>query len=142
MIPAPRLSFMWNAAMGTFGLVFWVYAVLTILMPQVFAPRGYILGILGAMLAIFLIVTQVVAGKDNVERAWDESAERDSNRAYKFGFSVACLVYFVFWLLIAQGWIPIEAAFPAMGALTGGSYCLFMGIAGLRGWLETRNAPD
>ena len=142
MIPAPRLSFLWNAAMGSFGLVFWVYAVLTIVMPEVFGPRGYILGILGALLAIFLIVTQVLAGKRQVERAWDESAEHDSNRAYKFGFTVACLVYFVFWLLIAQGWIPMEAAFPAMGAFTGGSYCLFMGITGLRGWLETRNAPD
>ena len=142
MIPAPRLSFLWNAAMASFGLVFWVYAVLTIVMPEVFGPRGYILGILGALLAIFLIVTQVLAGKRQVERAWDESAEHDSNRAYKFGFTVACLVYFVFWLLIAQGWIPMEAAFPAMGAFTGGSYCLFMGITGLRGWFETRNAPD
>lgn len=142
MIPAPRLSFLWNAAMGSFGLGFWVYAVLTIVMPEVFAPRGYILGILGALLAIFLIITQVLAGKRQVERAWDESVEHDSNRAYRFGFTVACLVCFVFWLLIAQGWIPMEAAFPAMGAFTGGSYCLFMGITGLRGWIETRNAPD
>ena len=142
MIPAPRLSFMWNAAMGSFGLVFWTYAILTILMPEVFAPRGYILGILGGILAIFLIVTEVVAGKDNVERAWDESTKHDSNRAYKFGFTIAWIVYLVFWLLIAQGWVPVEAAFPAMGAFTGGSYCLFMGIAGLRGWLETRNASD
>lgn len=142
MIPAPRLSLLWNAAMGSFGLVLWAYAVLTILIPEVLAPRGYILGILGGMLAIFLAVTHALAGEDNVERAWDESAEHDSNRAYKFGFTVACFVYFVIWLLIAQGWIPIEAAFPAMGAFTGGSYCLFMGITGLRGWLETRNAPD
>lgn len=99
--------------MGGFGLVFWSYAVLTILMPEVFATRGYILGILGGLLAAFLIVTEVVAGKDNVERAWDESAEHDSNRAYKFGFTVAWIVYLLFWLLLAQEWIPLDAAFPA-----------------------------
>jgi uncharacterized membrane protein len=133
---------MWNAAMGTLGLVFWVYAVLTILMPEVFGPRGYILGILGGMLAIFMVVTQIAAGTKSVDQAWDESTEHDSNRAYKFGFIVACLVYVVFWLPIAQGWVPVEAALPAMGAFTGGSYCLFLGLSGLRGWLETRNAPD
>ena len=142
MISAPRLSLMWNVAMGGFGLVFWSYAVLTILLPAVFAPRGYILAILGGMLATFLIVTELIAGKDTVERAWDEGAEHDSNRAYKFGFTVAWVVYLVFWLLLARGWVPVDAAFPAMGAFTGGSYCLFMGITGLRGWLETRNAPD
>jgi hypothetical protein len=133
---------MWNAAMGSFGLVFWAYAILTLLMLSVFAPRGYILGILGGGLTVFLIVTELVAGKDNVKRARDEGAEHDSNRAYKFGFTVAWVVYVVFWLLIARGWIRMEAAFPAMGAFTGGSYCLFMGVTGLRGWLETRNAPD
>ena len=142
MIPAPRLTFMWNAAMGVFGLVFWAYAVVTILVPAVFAPRGYILGILGGILAIFLIVTEVVAGKENIERAWDESARHDSNRAYRFGFTVAWVLYLAFRLLIAQDWVPVEAVLPAMGAFTGGSYCLFMGIIGLRGWLETRNAPD
>jgi hypothetical protein len=138
----PRLSLLWNVAMGSFGLVFWVYAVLTVLMPEVFGPHGYILGILGALLAVFLFVTERAAGTRSVERAWDEGTEHDSNRAYKFGFTVAWILYVVFWLLIARGWVPVEAALPAMGAVTGGSYCLFMGIAGLRGWRETRNAPD
>ena len=142
MIPVPRLSLVWNLAMGGFGLVFWAYAVLTIVLPGVFAPHGYILAILGALLAIFFFVTQAVAGRESAERAWDESVVHDSNRAYRFGFTVACSVYFLFWLLVARGWTPVEAAFPAMGALTGGSYCLFMGITGLRGWFETRNTPD
>ena len=142
MISAPRLSIMWNAAMGLFGLVFWSYGILTVLRPKLFAPRGYVLAILGGLLAIFLIATEMVAGKENSKRAWDEGAEHDSNRAYKFGFTVACTVYVVFWILIAQEWVPVEAAFPAMGAFTGGSYCLFMGIAGMRGWIETRNTPD
>jgi exosortase/archaeosortase len=60
----------------------------------------------------------------------------------RFGFTVAWVVYLVFWLLLAREWVSVEAAFPAMGAFTGGSYCLFMGITGLRGWYETRNAPD
>ena len=29
---------------------------------------------------------------------------------------------------------------PAIGPFTGGFYCLFMGVTGLRGWYETR--PD
>jgi len=142
VISPPRLSFVWNAAMAGMGLVFWSYAVLTLVMPEVFAPRGYILGILGALLAIFLIATGVAAGKNTVERAWDESAEHDSNRAYKFGFTIAWVVYVVFWLLISRGWVRMEAAFPAMGGFTGGSYCLYMGIAGMKGWYEARNAPD
>lgn len=142
MISALRLSLVWNVAMGGFGLAFWSYAVLTILLPAVFAPRGYVLAILGGMLAVFLIVTGLIAGRDTVERTWDEGTEHDSNRAYKFGFTVAWVVYLVFWLLLAREWVPMDAAFPAMVAFTGGSYCLFMGITGLRGWLETRNAPD
>ena len=142
MISASKLSVIWNTAMGTFGLVFWTYGVLTLLMPTVFAPQGYILGILGAVLAVFLISTELLAGKRHAAQAWDESAKHDSNRAYKFGFTVAWIVYVVFWLLLAQGWTPLEAAFPAMGAFTGGSYCLFVGISGLKGWYETRHAPD
>jgi hypothetical protein len=93
-------------------------------------------------LGIFFVVTGAVAGKKSTERAWDEGTEHDSNRAYRFGFTVACVVYLVFWLLLTRGWVPVEAAFPAMGAFTGGSYCLFMGITGLKGWYETRNTPD
>jgi hypothetical protein len=94
--------------MGSMGLVFWTYAVLTLVLPEAFAPRGYILGILGGLLAIFLIVTGVAAGRNTVERAR----------------------------------VPMEVAFPAMGGFTGGSYCLYMGIVGMKGWYEARNAPD
>jgi uncharacterized membrane protein len=142
VISAPRLSFMWNAAMGLFGLAFWTYGILTVLMPVVFAPYGYLLAILGGLLAVFFFLTGWIAGDRNVDRAWDESTEHDSNRAYHFGFTVAWIVYLVFWLLLARGWISDEAAFPAMGAFTGGSYCLFMGVTGLKGWYETRHAPD
>ncbi len=142
MISAPRLSFLWNAAMGLFGGVFWLYGILTLVFPAVFAPWGFILAILGALLFAFFAVTEAAAGTQNAERAWDEGTEHDSNRAYKFGFTVAWVVYLVFWFLLARGWIPEEAAFPAMGAFTGGSYCLFMGITGLKGWHETRHAPD
>jgi hypothetical protein len=128
--------------MGSIGLVFWTYAVLTLVFPDVFAPRGYILGILGGLLAIFILVTGAVAGKKTIERAWDEGAEHDSNRAYKFGFTIAWVVYVVFWLLISSGLVSMEAAFPAMGGFTGGSYCLYMGAVGMKGWYEARNAPD
>ena len=133
---------MWNAAMGLFGVVFWLFGILTLLLPAIFAPLGYLLAILGGMLAVFLIVTEMVAGKENVKRAWDESTEHDSFRAYRFGFTIAWIVYLVFWLLLSLGWIPEEAAFPAMGAFTGGSYCLFMGFTGLKGWHETHHTPD
>jgi len=133
---------MWNAAMGGFGIIFWIYGILTLLLPRIFAPFGYILAILGGLLAIFLITSEVLAGKESAERAWDEGVEQDSNRAYKFGFTIAWVVYLLFWLLLSCGWAPIEAAFPVMGAFTGGSYCLYMGITGLRGWYETRHTPD
>ena len=142
MISAPRLPFMWNAATGVFGVVFWLYGMLALLMPMVYAPYGYILAILGGILVVFFVITEMIAGKENVERAWDEGTEHDSNRAYKFGFTVAWVVYLVFWFLLARGWVSVETAFPAMGAFTGGSYCLFMGITGLRGWYETRHASD
>jgi uncharacterized membrane protein len=142
VISAPKLTFLWNAAMGSFGIVFWIYGILTLFLPKIFAPFGFILAVLGAFLGIFFIVTGAVAGKKSSERAWDEGTEHDSNRAYKFGFTVACVVYLVFWLLLTRGWVPVEAAFPAMGAFTGGSYCLFMGITGLKGWYETRNSSD
>lgn len=133
---------MWNAAMGVFGLVFWLYGIFTLLLPAAFAPHGYILGILGGLLGLFFFLTGWLAGDASVERAWDESTEHDSNRAYKFGFTIAWIMYLVFWLLLARDWVSMEAAFPAMGAFTGGSYCLYMGITGLRGWYETRHAPD
>jgi hypothetical protein len=88
VISAPRLSFMWNAAMGLFGLAFWTYGILTVLMPVVFAPYGYLLAILGGLLAVFFFLTGWIAGDRNVDRAWDESTEHDSNRAYHFGFTV------------------------------------------------------
>jgi len=128
--------------MAMYGLVFWAFGILTLGLPSIFAPLGWILGILGGLLALFIIVTELVAGKKNVEKAWDESTEHDSNRAYKFGFTVAWVLYLIFWLLLTRGWVPIEAVFPAMGAFTGGSYCLFMGITGLKGWYETRHTPD
>lgn len=133
---------MWYAVMGLFGIVFWLYAVLTLVAPGTFAPYGYLMAILAGLLFIFFIVTEIIAGKESVERAWDESTEYDSNRAYRFGFNVAWIVYLVFWLLLSRGWIPVEASFPAMGAFTGGSYCLYMGISGVRSWYETRNASD
>ncbi len=133
---------MWNAAMGLFGVVFWLYGILTLLWPAVFAPHGYMLGILGVLLALYFLLTGWLAGTASVGRVWDEGAEHDSNRAYKFGFTMAWCMYLVFWLLLARGWISLEATFPAMGAFTGGSYCLYMGITGLRGWYETRHAPD
>lgn len=142
MIPAPQLLFLWNAAMGLFGVIFWLYGFLTLFVPAIFAPYGFILGILAGVLMLFFFLTEAVAGDDNVARAWDEGTEHDSQRAYAFGFNVAWIVYFVFWFLLAQEWIPEEAAFPAMGAFTGGSYCLFMGITGLRHWYETHNTPD
>lgn len=142
MISAPRLSFLWDTALGLFGAVFWLYGILTLLAPGVFAPFGYILAVLGGLLALFFFLTGWIAGDSAVARAWDESAEQDSYRAYRFGFTVAWIVYLVFWLLLAREWIPEEAAFPAMGAFTGGSYCLYMGITGLKAWHETRHAPE
>ena len=142
MISAPRLSFIWYATMGLFGLVFWLYGVLTILMPMTFAPYGYILALLGALLGMFFFITEIIAGEDNVERAWDEGTEHDSNRAYRFGFTVAWVVYLVFWLLLAREWVSVVAVSPTKDAFTGGSYCLFMGVTGIRSWYETRHAPD
>jgi hypothetical protein len=133
---------MWNAAMGLFGVAFWLYGVLTLVFPAVFLPWGFVLAILAALLFAFFAITETIAGAQNAERAWDEGTEHDSNRAYQFGFTVAWMVYLVFWLLLSREWVPVEAAFPAMGAFTGGSYCLYMGITGLRGWYETRHAPD
>jgi len=128
--------------MGLFGVAFWLYGVLAIIFPAVFAPWGFVLAIMGALLLAFFAVTEVAAGTHNAERAWDEGTEHDSHRAYQFGFTVAWIVYLVFWLFLSREWVSVEAAFPAMGAFTGGSYCLFMGITGLRGWHETRHAPD
>ena len=128
--------------MGLFGVAFWLYGVLTLVFPAMFAPWGFVLAILGGLLFAFFAVTAAIAGSQNAERAWDEGTEHDSNRAYQFGFTVAWMVYLVFWLLLSRGWVPVEAAFPAMGAFTGGSYCVYMGITGLRGWYETRHAPD
>jgi len=142
MISAPSLSFMWNAAMGLFGVAFWLYGVGTLLMPTVVAPYGFVLAIFGGLLMVFFFLTGWLAGDTNTERVWDEGTEHDSNRAYRFGFTVAWIVYLVFWLLLSREWVPVEAAFPAMGAFTGGSYCLFMGMAGLRGWHETSHASD
>lgn len=34
---------------------------------------------------------------------WDERTEHDSNRAYKFGLTVAWVVCLVFWVLLARG---------------------------------------
>lgn len=139
---ALRLSLLWNAAMGLFGGIFWLYGILTLLAPAIFVPYGFILVVLAGLLVLFFFLTGAVAGDDNVARAWDEGTEHDSQRAYAFGFKVAWRVYLVFWFLLAQQWIPGEAAVPAMGAFTGGSYCLFMGITGLRHWYETHNTPD
>lgn len=133
---------MWNAAMALFGVVFWLYGILTLLLPRLLAPYGYVLAILGGLLVVFMILTGLLAGNKNLNRAWDESTEHDSNQAYKFGFTIAWVVYLLFWFLLTRGWVVVEAAFPAMGAFTGGSYCLFMGITGLRGWYETRREPD
>lgn len=63
MISAPKLTFLWNAAMGGFGIVFWIYGVLTLFLPETFAPFGFILAVLGAFLVIFFVVTGAVAGK-------------------------------------------------------------------------------
>lgn len=100
------------------------------------------LAILGAGLAAFFAVSHLVAGRAATSRASDEGAEHESNRAYRFGFTVAWVMYLIFAVLIALQWVPIEAALPAMGAFTGGSYCLFLGVTGLRGWIATKNASD
>ncbi len=128
--------------MALFGIVFWLYAALTLLVPAAFAPMGFMLAILGALLVLLMVVTGAMAGEANVARAWDEGVEHDSNRAHRFGFTVAWIVYLVAWLFLSRGWLTVDAAFPVMGAVTGGSYCIFMGMAGLRGWHDTRHAPD
>lgn len=142
MISSSKLSAISAGAMALFGLAFWTYGILTLILPRVFAPHGYILAILGIALPIFLFVTAAMAGKASATRAWDEGEARDSSRAHRFGFTVAWVVYLVFWLITSLGWGPLEAAFPAMGAFTGGSYCLYLGVVGLKGWYETHKSPD
>lgn len=142
MISAPKLSLIWSSAMAAMGIMFWLYAALTLAMPAFFAPLGFILAILAGLFVLVLAATGALAGTANLARAWDEGAEYDSNRAYKFGFTTAWTVYLVAWLFLEQGWVSVDAAFPMMGAVTGGSYCMFMGVVGLRGWYETRHASD
>ena len=107
-----------------------------------FLPMGYILPILAVMLVVLLVLTGALAGKANIERTQDEGFQSDSNRAYKFGFTVVWIVYLVAWLVIAQGWMSWQTIFPVMGAVIGGSYAIFLGVTGLRGWHETRHASD
>lgn len=142
MISASQLSIIWNVGMGLFGVAFWGFGLATIVAPAVFLPWSFLLAVIGGLFALFIIMTSRLAGGTNTSIVWDESMQDDSNRAYKFGFTVAYTVYVLAWVLISLGWVSIEAAFPAMGAFTGGSYCLFLGVSGLRGWYETRNAPD
>lgn len=142
MISTQRLSLLWSVGYAVFGIVFWLWAVLAVIMPTVFLPMGLILPIVVVMLVVFLALTGALAGKSNIERTQDEGFQSDSNRACKFGFTVAWIVYLVAWLVVAQGWMSSQAILPVMGGVTGGSYCLFLGVTGLRGWHETRYASD
>lgn len=142
MISAKKISFLWDTALAVFGIGFRSFGILTLVFPAAFAGAGLLLGLLGLGLAAFFLITGGLAGRARVAQAWDEGAEHDSGRAYKFGFTIAWVVYVIFGALVALEWVRLETAFPAMGAFTGGSYCLFKGLTGLRGWYATRHAPD
>ena len=142
MISAQRLSSTSSAAFAAFGIAFWLYGALALLLPAVFVPMSYILAILTVILVSFLALSSALAGGANRARHWDEGTGHDSIRAYKFGFTVAWIVYPVAWFLLVQGWVTWDAAFVVMAAVTGGSYSLFMGMAGIRGWHEARHASD
>lgn len=142
MITPTRLAIMWFGSMTLFGVASWVYGLLTVLFPSALARHGYIVGLISVVLFVFIYASGAVAGERSVKRAWDEGAEHDSHRAYRFGFNTAWVMYVVFWGLTATELVPPYAAMPAMAAFTAGSYSLFMGVVGIRGWHEARLASD
>ena len=106
------------------GLICLGYAILAMIEGRPDPFSSWLPGIAGIMAALTILLTGFWAGSKAASMAVDEGYRADTRRAAGIAFWIALLLYPVFGLALAQGWVGHGVAFAAMGTLTGAAYLL------------------
>jgi hypothetical protein len=119
-----NLSRLRAAVLGLTGVCCLVYAGLVLATGRPDPVYAFLPATFGILAAIIVTIAFVLARPNQVSGAKDELFRVENARALAFGYWVAVLLYPVFALVLAFGWLSYPAAFAAMGTLTGAAYLL------------------
>lgn len=109
--------------LGATGVICLVYAVLSLLGGRPDPMPFWIPGAAGALAGLVLSLGARLNPKSAAD-ATDEGYRADWGRAQQHAFWVALLLYPLFGVLLALGWVGFHTAFAAMGTLTGAAVLL------------------
>ena len=106
------------------GLICLAYALGALALGRPDPFSGWLPGLFGVVAAVMITSVALVAGPKHARMAADESYVADTRRAAGHAFWIALLLYPLFAVPLAQGWITHQVAYAAMGTLTGAAYLL------------------
>lgn len=114
------------------GLICAIYslAALALNVPNPMSP--WLPGVAGCAAGALIWISALSAGKSSATAAFDEFYLIEWNRAVRFAYWFAILLYPLFALLLSLGWISSSTAFAAMGTATGAAPMLAFCVITLR----------
>ena len=124
MLSAEKIARVRNFSFGATGLIGLLYAVLVVFTKRPDPMPWWLPGTVGLLSATLIFSTFRRAGPVPVQQATDELFKRCGDKAHRFGFWSALLLYPFFGFLIATGALCLTLAFPIMGTLTAVAYLL------------------
>lgn len=118
--------------LGGTGVICLAYAVLSLIAGRPDPMPFWIPGLAGALAGVVISIGARMNPK-SASDAMDEGYRADWGRAQRHAYWVALLLYPLFGLLLALGWVKFHTAFAAMGTLTGAAMLLLFVIYDLQG---------
>ncbi|MBT5930655.1 MAG: hypothetical protein HOH32_10875 [Rhodobacteraceae bacterium] len=124
MLSAEKIARVRSFSFGATGLICGLYAVLVVFTQQPDPLPWWLPGSVGLLSVAIIFGTFCRAGPVPVQQATDELFKRCAEKAHRFGFWSALLLYPFFGFLISTGALSLSLAFPIMGTLTATAYLL------------------
>ena len=119
--------------LGLTGAVCLLYAVLALAQGRPDPLPFWLPGVCGLASALVITAAARSAGRCQARQAMEEGYVVDNRRAQQLGFWVGLMLYPLFAVALAQGWVGYPVAYAAMGTLTAAAYLLGFVALDLRG---------
>ena len=132
MLTSQNLANLRASLFGVTGAICFLYAALALLNGRPDPMPFWIPAAFGIMSAVVIFIGAQLAGRDRAAQAFDEGYAADRQKAERYAFWIALMLYPLFALPLINGLINAPTAYAAMGTLTGGSYLV------LAVWFEKR----
>ena len=129
MLSAEKIARVRNFSFGATGLIGLLYALLVVFTKRPDPMPWWLPGTVGLLSAALIFSTFRRAGPVLVQQATDQLFKRCSDKAHRFGFWSALLLYPFFGFLVATGALSLTLAFPIISTLTAAAYLLSLVIS-------------